>query len=55
MGVLGFENIYAIGECGTIEQNYLHNKWDDIFDALDEDKNGFIEPIEFKVTLPLNF
>ena len=48
--VLGFENIYAVGECATIAQNYLHHKWEDIFDALDEDKNGTIDAMEFKVT-----
>jgi NADH:ubiquinone reductase (non-electrogenic) len=48
--VLGYDNIYAVGECATIAQSYLQHKWAEIFDALDEDKNGTIDANEFKVT-----
>jgi hypothetical protein len=49
MGVKGFEDIYAVGDCATTDQSKLLSKWDrDIFEKLDENKDGFIDFEEFQ-------
>ncbi len=50
--VLGLSNIYAIGDCGTVTQNHLLEKCDEMFRYLDENGDGVIDPEEFKKFLP---
>jgi hypothetical protein len=45
--VKGFDSIYAVGECATIDQKKLLEKWKDVFITLDANNDGFIDPEEF--------
>ncbi|ELR12509.1 pyridine nucleotidedisulfide oxidoreductase domain containing protein, partial [Acanthamoeba castellanii str. Neff] len=40
--VLGTTNVYAIGDCGTVEQRRLLSKFVDLFDQADENKDGVV-------------
>eukprot|EP01129_Flabellula_baltica_P013299 TRINITY_DN6146_c0_g1_i1.p1 TRINITY_DN6146_c0_g1~~TRINITY_DN6146_c0_g1_i1.p1 ORF type:complete len:583 (-),score=133.09 TRINITY_DN6146_c0_g1_i1:36-1784(-) len=46
--VKGTENIYAIGDCATIDQGKLFSKWEKYFVKSDEDNSGYIDLNEFK-------
>jgi len=45
--VLGTENVYAIGDCGTVEQRRLLSKFFDLFDEADLNKDGVLSFDEF--------
>jgi len=49
--VLGSDNIFAIGDCATIDQNGLFSKWEKIFRSADVDDSGTIDLAEFKTLL----
>lgn len=40
--VKGFDNIYAIGDCSTVDQAHILKKMEHVFESLDENKDGFI-------------
>eukprot|EP00027_Filamoeba_sp_ATCC50430_P008181 CAMPEP_0168556020 /NCGR_PEP_ID=MMETSP0413-20121227/8655_1 /TAXON_ID=136452 /ORGANISM="Filamoeba nolandi, Strain NC-AS-23-1" /LENGTH=680 /DNA_ID=CAMNT_0008586929 /DNA_START=1 /DNA_END=2039 /DNA_ORIENTATION=+ len=46
--VKGFNNIYAIGDCSTVDQAHILKKMEEVFHSLDENKDGFIDEGEFK-------
>jgi NADH:ubiquinone reductase (non-electrogenic) len=46
--VLGTENVYAIGDCATIDQGALLSRWEDVFKAADTDGSGTIDLKEFE-------
>jgi len=46
--IKGSKNIYAIGDCATIDQRSLFQKWKTIFEETDVNKDGVIELAEFK-------
>jgi len=46
--VLGSENIYAVGDCATIDQQTLVEKWESLFEQSDLNKDGVIDKQEFK-------
>jgi len=46
--VKGFDGIYAAGECATIDQVKLLQRWTEIFKALDDNNDGYIDAEEFK-------
>ncbi|PRP75039.1 pyridine nucleotide-disulfide oxidoreductase family protein [Planoprotostelium fungivorum] len=46
--VKGFQNIYALGECSTLDQKHILKQWDQIFEDLDQNKDGTIDETEFQ-------
>eukprot|EP01114_Cavostelium_apophysatum_P017856 TRINITY_DN5395_c0_g1_i5.p1 TRINITY_DN5395_c0_g1~~TRINITY_DN5395_c0_g1_i5.p1 ORF type:complete len:672 (+),score=187.68 TRINITY_DN5395_c0_g1_i5:118-2133(+) len=49
--VKGFHDIYAIGECGTVDQSRIVSKYMQIFNELDENKDGTVDEREFKALM----
>jgi len=47
--VRGVNDIYAIGECSTVDQAHILKQWQHIFDDLDENRDGTIDEREFKL------
>jgi len=47
MRVLGAEGVYAIGDCATVEQRALKNKFVDLFAQADADGDGSLTQAEF--------
>lgn len=45
--VKGTTDIYALGDCATIDQGELLSKWMDLFDKLDTNKDGFVDEQEW--------
>ncbi|PON80557.1 Parvalbumin [Parasponia andersonii] len=46
--VKGYENVYAIGDCATIDQRKIREDISAIFEAADKDKSGFLTVAEFQ-------
>jgi len=46
--LLGTNNIYAVGDCATIDQKSLLQKWERLFLRADTNKDGVVDPAEFK-------
>jgi len=44
----GSQNIYAVGDCATIDQSSLLQKWERLFQEADTNKDGVVDPQEFK-------
>lgn len=48
LGVLGAEDIFALGDCATIDQGLLMKKWSDFFEASDTNNDGTIDLEEYR-------
>jgi len=48
MKIKGSKNIYAIGDCATIDQSHLFQKWEAFFKEADVNSDGVVELSEFK-------
>jgi len=46
--IRGTKNIYAVGDCATIDQKALFQKWETVFIEADVNKDGVIDIQEFK-------
>eukprot|EP01119_Soliformovum_irregulare_P018693 TRINITY_DN5782_c0_g1_i2.p1 TRINITY_DN5782_c0_g1~~TRINITY_DN5782_c0_g1_i2.p1 ORF type:complete len:563 (+),score=181.79 TRINITY_DN5782_c0_g1_i2:136-1689(+) len=47
LAVKGFQDIYALGDCATIDQARLLRRWGQIFEDMDENEDGSIDRDEF--------
>jgi NADH:ubiquinone reductase (non-electrogenic) len=46
--VLGTENVYAVGDCATVEQKKLQSKLTDLFELADSNKDGVLSDSELE-------
>jgi len=46
--LLGSDNIYAVGDCATLDQKSLILKWDRLFQEADLNQDNFVDKEEFK-------
>eukprot|EP01116_Phalansterium_solitarium_P019873 TRINITY_DN5711_c0_g1_i1.p1 TRINITY_DN5711_c0_g1~~TRINITY_DN5711_c0_g1_i1.p1 ORF type:complete len:710 (+),score=219.58 TRINITY_DN5711_c0_g1_i1:119-2248(+) len=45
----GLPDVFAVGECGTIDRAELVSRWMDVFKSLDENDDGFLDPRELSL------
>lgn len=47
LNLKGVENVFAIGDCASVDQDRLFHRWKKLFEALDVNKDGVISKDEF--------